>query len=146
MVFRNQDLNFRLARQLLAYDALQYFDPIKMKLSANISSALEIEKYKEQFEHNMAFIDSTVRNIKDGASSSREIVMNIILGIVSVISAFQLFFVGTRMPFLSDFWHVESGTIGAIVITIIAALAIFFVLLLIITGVRTLYLSITHKD
>lgn len=146
MVFRNQDLNFRLARQLLAYDALQYFDPIKMKLSANISSALEIEKYKEQFEHNMAFIDSTVRNIKDGASSSREIVMNIILGIVSVISAFQLFFVGTRMPFLSDFWHVESGTIGAIVITIIAALAIFFVLLLVITGVRTLYLSITHKD
>ena len=67
--------------------------------------------------------------------------MNIILGIVSVISAFQLFFVGTKMPFLSEFWHVQSqssSVIGAIIISAVAVISIVIVLVALYSVIRGL--------
>ena len=142
---KNQDINFRMAKSMLQYDAVQYVYNPDIKLVERISNRLEVDKERHFFEHNMEIIDKSLRNIKDEISSSREISMNIILGIVSVISAFQLFFVGTRMPFLNDFWHIESGTIGALIITIVAAISIFIILIAIWSAFRSFFSNLSNK-
>lgn len=137
IISRNQDINFYLAQSMLQYEAVQYRQTFYARMAEDIAKRLKIKSIKAQFEHHMNTIDNSLRNIKDSQSSSRETRMNIILGIVSVISAFQLFFVGTKMPFLSEYWHIESGVIGAILITIVAVVAVIVILVFLYSALKS---------
>lgn len=139
IVSRNQDINFFLAQSMLQFEAVQYKSTTCAQVADGIANRLNIKAIKEQFEHHMSTIDKSLRNIKDSLSASREIRMSIILGIVSIISAFQLFFVGTSMPFLSDYWNIESGSIGAILITLVAGVAVIVILLFLASGIKTIF-------
>lgn len=139
IVSRNQDINFYLAQSMLQFEAVQYKFTSYTQVADGIVNRLNINAIKEQFEHHMSTIDKSLRNIKDSLSASREIRMSIILGIVSIISAFQLFFVGTSMPFLSDYWNIESGSIGAILITLVAGVAVIVILLFLASGIKTIF-------
>lgn len=138
IINRNQVVTFALAQSMIQYDAAKFRVIDFKQIDNQITEHLKVKQDRQEFEHNMKIIDDSLRNIKDGMASSREITMNIILGIVSVISAFQLFFVGTKMPFLSDFWQIESGTIGALLITIVAGIAIFLVLGFLFSAIKSL--------
>ena len=139
IVSRNQDINFYLAQSMLQFDAVQYKFTFNAQMADSIANRLNIKAIKEQFEHHMSTVDKSVRNIKDSLSSSREIRMNVILGIVSIISAFQLFFVGTSMPFLSEYWNIESGSIGAILITLVAGVAVIVILILLVSAIKFIF-------
>lgn len=139
VINRNQIITFVLGQSMLQYDAVRYRHPNFCQIDKRITDRLKVMKDRNEFEYSIRIIDDSLRNIKDGQASSREVTMNIILGIVSVISAFQLFFVGTKMPFLSDFWEIESGTIGALLITIVAGIAIFLVLGFLFSAIRSLF-------
>lgn len=140
IINRNQEDNYILAKSMLQYDAVDEISSSFRIMSESIARRLDVDSDRKKFEHNMETISKALTNIKEGQSSRREITMNIILGIVSVISAFQLFFVGTRMPFLSDYWHVESGTLGALIITGVATISIVIVLIALFVSIKSLIL------
>ena len=129
MLEDNAYLSVRLMRLLAQLDVLKYAKfPSHKVMYDRTCERLKIAEAQERTNTLIENMDAGLNNLKDLQASKRESMMNVILGIVSVVSAFQLLFVEhTKFNFWETLWPAahETNLVGAIVILIVAAFAIF---------------------
>ena len=85
----------------------------------------------------MDTVDSSLHNISDYKSMKSEFLLNIILGIVSVASTFELLFQNSEMPFLTHF-GIESSRLAAVLVAVVASITIFAILLVVVKYARAI--------
>lgn len=78
-------------------------------------------------------LDQSLSNISEAKSAKAENMLNLILGFISIASAFQLFFSPNEMPFIEKTFGLDSTSgLASFTVASIAALAIFAILYLLV--------------
>ena len=99
---------------------------------------LKLEEDMAEFHEIRQMVDSSLENLSDYKAMKADAFLNIILAIISVASTFELLFQNSEMPFLSYF-GLNSGGLSAWLVTIVAAVTIFALLILMKSGLKKLY-------
>lgn len=133
----NAELSVRLSRMLLRLDVVKMskFPSHKVMYDRTVRR-LELDADQEKVSSLMETLDNSLRNISDSKSARSENMLNLILGFISVASAFQLFFMETRMPFLDYLGIADRPVISTVVIALVAAIAFFAILYLLVHGLK----------
>ena len=95
------------------------------------SRRFSLKEDEESLRNLMDAVDSSLHNISDYKSMKSEFLLNVILGIVSVASTFELLFQDSEMPFLTHFGF-ESSRLAAVLVAAIASITVFALLLVIV--------------
>ena len=141
LIGENASLSLRLTRLITQLDVVKYSKfPSHKVMFDRTTARLGLDRDYERLNSLMEKMDGSLHNLADYKSMKSEYLLNIILAIISVASAFQLFFGGTQMEFLERFWHFESGTLGAVIVMCVAAISIFAILY-ILTGLAKDFLA-----
>ena len=143
MLKTNADLSVHLMRLLAQLDVLKMAKfPSHKVMYDRTCKRLGIAEAQERTNTLIENLDSGLNNIKDHHTARRETMMNIILGIVSVLSAFQLFYMTeTKLQFWNVLGHksasnTETEWAGAVIIFAVAAVA---ALVLLAIGITAIY-------
>ena len=138
----NAELSLRLSRMVLQLDIVKMYKfPAHKIMFDRTSKRLELDKDVAKLRFSMDTMDSSLHNISDSKSAHSEFLVNIILGFISIASAFQLLFQEPKMPFLRFFMK-QGGpeetpeTLPALIATAVAALVIYAILYLILQLVK----------
>ena len=138
----NAELSLRLSRMVLQLDIVKMYKfPAHKIMFDRTSKRLELEKDVEKLRFSMDTMDSSLHNLSDSKSARSEFLIGIILGFISIASAFQLLFQDAKMPFLK--FYIKQGEneqlpepLASIVATAVAALAIYAILYLLVQLVK----------
>ena len=94
-----------------------------------------LEEDESSLRQLMDVVDSSLHNISDYKSIKSEFLLNVILGIISVASTFELLFQDSSMPFLAYF-GLQSSRLAAVLIAVVASVTIFALLLVIVKSLN----------
>ena len=94
-----------------------------------------LKEDEESLRQLMEIVDSSLHNISDYKSMRSEFLLNVILGIVSVASTFELLFQDSTMPFLTYFGF-ESSRMAAVLVAVVASVTVFAILLVVVKSVK----------
>jgi hypothetical protein len=146
MLESNAAMSVRLMRLLAQLNILKYAKfPSHKVMYDRTCARLGIAEAQERTNALIENLDAGLNNMKDLRASRREAAMNVILGILAVVSAFQLFFGSTEFKFWETLWpQQDTDKVGAIVIFIVAVFA-FFVLFQITVTVIYLFINKFRK-
>lgn len=139
LIGKNAELSMRLSRMMLQLDVVKY-----SKFASHIvmfdrtTKRLKLEEDMAEFHEIRQMVDSSLENLSDYKAMKADAFLNIILAIISVASTFELLFQNSEMPFLSYF-GLNSGGLSAWLVTIVAAVTIFALLILMKSGLKKLY-------
>lgn len=142
LIRENAELSLRLSRMILQLDIVKMYKfPAHKIMFDRTAQRLELEKDVEKLRFSMDTMDSSLHNISDSKSAHSEFLVNIILGFISIASAFQLLFQEAKMPFLRFFTKQGSPAdapepLAALIATAVAALVIYALLYLLVELVK----------
>ena len=129
LIGENAALSMRLTRLITQLDVVKYSKfPSHKVMFDRTTARLGLDEDYQRLDSLMEHMDGSLHNLSDYKSMKSEYRLNIILAIVSVASAFQLFFGGTQMEFVERFWPFDTGRLGAVIVLSVAALSIFAIL------------------
>lgn len=90
---------------------------------------LDLENDQKKLIKLMEMTDSSLHNISDYKSVKADMVLNVILAIISVVSTFEILFQNVSLPFL-EYFGMHSSDTAALLVWFVAALALFGLLFL----------------
>lgn len=129
LIGENAALSMRLTRLVAQLDVVKYSKfPSHKVMFDRTTARLGLQEDYDVLQTLMEQMDSSLHNLSEYKSMKSEYLLNILLAIVSVASAFELFFGSTQMEFLERFWNFETGTIGAIIVLSVGTISIFAIL------------------
>lgn len=132
LIGENAALSLRLTRLMLQLDVIKYSKFTSHKVMfERTSRRFSLKEDEESLRNLMDAVDSSLHNISDYKSMKSEFLLNVILGIVSVASTFELLFQDSEMPFLTHFGF-ESSRLAAVLVAAIASITVFALLLVIV--------------
>lgn len=132
LIGRNAELNLRLTRMMLELDVLKYSKfPSHKVMFDRTSHRFALRDDEESLRQLMDVVDSSLHNISDYRSMKSGFLLNVILGIISVASTFELLFQDSSMPFLTYF-GLQSSRLAAVLIAVVASVTIFALLLVVV--------------
>lgn len=139
LIAHNAELSMRLSRMELQLDVVKYSKFTSHKVMFDrTTDRLELEKDTERLHEMMEVVDSSLHNLSDYKSMKSDFLLNIVLAIISVASTFELFFQNAEMPFLTYF-GIESGTLAAVLVWIVAAITSFALMLVIVNSFKSIH-------
>ena len=143
MLEDNAALSVRLMRLLAQLDVVKYAKfPSHKVMYDRTCARLGISESQERTNTLIGNLESGLNNLKDLQTARRETMMNISLGMVSVLSAFQFLYIAdTKLGFWEFMKGLPSGATsrtGAVIITVVAAVAVFVLIHICITFVSQL--------
>lgn len=132
----NAELSLRLTRMMLELDVLKYSKfPSHKVMFDRTARRFCLKEDEESLRQLMEIVDSSLHNISDYKSMRSEFLLNVILGIVSVASTFELLFQDSTMPFLTYFGF-ESSRMAAVLVAVVASVTVFAILLVVVKSVK----------
>ena len=138
LIGENSALSIRLTRMVTQLDVVKYSKYPSHKVMFDRTTArLGLEDDYERLNVLMEKVDGSLHNLSDYQSMRSEMFLNILLGIVSVVSTFELLFQEDEMPFLTHFGLPSSG-LAAFVVAAVAAITIFALLLVVVKGIQSI--------
>lgn len=138
LIGRNADLSLRLTRMMLELDVLKYSKfPSHKVMFDRTSKRFGLKEDEDGLKSMMDIVDNSLHNLSDYKSMRSEFLLNVILGIVSVVSTFELLFQDSTMPFLAYF-GLKSSKLSAVLIAAVASVTIFALLLVVVRSLREL--------
>ena len=136
LIGSNAELSLRLTRMMLELDVLKYSKfPSHKVMFDRTARRFDLKEDEDSLRQLMDIVDSSLHNISDYKSMRSEFLLNVILGIVSVASTFELLFQDSTMPFLTYF-GVESSRLAAVLVAVVASVTIFAILLVVVKSVK----------
>ena len=136
LIGRNAELSLRLTRKMLELDVLKYSKfPSHKVMFDRTARRFALEEDESSLRQLMDVVDSSLHNISDYKSIKSEFLLNVILGIISVASTFELLFQDSSMPFLAYF-GLQSSRLAAVLIAVVASVTIFALLLVIVKSLN----------
>ena len=131
---------------LLQLDVVKYSKfPAHKVMFDRTSKRFGLDEDLSSFYEMMSFVDGSLHNLKDYKSMKTDFMLNIILAIISCASTFELFFQESEMPFLSYF-GIETNRLSVVVLSIVACITIFAILLVIKNSIISIYEKLREKD
>ena len=106
---------------------------------------LNLEKDMEQFNNISGMVDSSLHNLSDYKAMKSDFLLNVILAFISCASTFELLFQNSEMPFLSYF-NISSSGFAAWLVTIVACVTLFAILLVAKGFIKKLYESLKNRN
>ena len=138
----NAQLSIRLSRMLLQLDVVKMSKfPSHKVMFDRTTRRLGLEEDMARLDDIMDKLDGSLHNISEAKSAKSENFLNIVLGLISIASAFQLFFQDPTMPFLRTLGLEDMPLFSAIIIAGVAALSIFAILYLLVHFLRDILLN-----
>lgn len=139
LIGKNAELSMRLSRMMLQLNVVKYSKfPSHKVMFDRTTKRLELDADMDKFNEMMDLIDNSLHNLSDYKSIRSDFVLNLVLAIISVASTFELFFQNSEMPFLTYFGLPSSG-LAAVVVTCVAAVTIFALLLVISNSIKSVW-------
>lgn len=136
LIGSNAELSLRLTRMMLELDVLKYSKfPSHKVMFDRTARRFCLKEDEDSLRQLMDIVDSSLHNISDYKSMRSEFLLNVILGIVSVASTFELLFQDSTMPFLTYFGF-ESSRLAAVLVAAVASVTIFAILLVVVKSVK----------
>ena len=138
IIKENAELSVRLSRIILRLDVVKMSKfPSHKVMYDRTSRRLGLDEDMESLNTHMDTLDRSLGNISDAKSAQSDNMLNLILGFISIASAFQLFFSEMRMPFVTEIFRInDTGALSAATVAAVAGLAIFAILYLIVHLVK----------
>ena len=142
LIGKNARLSIRLSQVLMLLDVVKYckftshmvmFDRTKRRLELDV----EMERLKEMME----MVDSSLHNLSDHKAMNSDLWLNFIMGIISAVSTFELFFQDSEMPFLKHFGY-ETESFAAILVAVVFGITFFALLLLVAKGIKQSFIKL----
>lgn len=124
LIGQNAELSLRLTRMVTQLDVVKYAKfPSHKVMHDRTTARLGIEADYERLNKLMASVDNSLHNQADYKSMKSDAFLNNVLIVVSVVSAFQLFFVPEEMPFLSH-WGFSTHMAARILVYFVAVISL----------------------
>ena len=127
LIKENADLSIRLTRLVTQLDILKYARYPSHKVMYNrTSKRLGLEEDYEHLNTVMENVDSSLHNITEYKSMKSDFILNVILGVVSVVSSFELLYQEPELGFVSKLFNLAGDTSvwGSRIIAAVAVMAI----------------------
>lgn len=145
LIEKNAELSMRLSRMILQLDVVKY-----SKFASHVvmfdrtTKRLGLEKDVQELREIMSMVDDSLQNLGDYKAMKSDFFMNIILGIISVVSTFEIMFQAPELPFLTYF-NIPSGGLAAWIVVSVTALVIFALLFVIKNFVTRLWGTVKER-
>ena len=146
LIGQNAEVGIRLSRMILQLDVVKY-----SKFTSHVvmfdrtTERLNLEKDMEQFNNISGMVDSSLHNLSDYKAMKSDFLLNVILAFISCASTFELLFQNSEMPFLSYF-NISSSGFAAWLVTIVACVTLFAILLVAKGFIKKLYESLKNRN
>ena len=148
LIKQNAALSMRLTRLVTQLDILKYARYPSHKVMYNrTSKRLGLDEDYERLNTLMETIDSSLHNTTEYKSMKSDFILNVILGVVSVVSSFELLYQEPELGFVSKLFNLseDTGVWGSSIIAAVAVLAVTavvfilgYVIKAIISGIRSI--------
>ncbi len=130
LIARNAELSMRFSRMIVQLNIVKYSKFMSHKVMFDrTTKRLDLENDQKKLIKLMEMTDSSLHNISDYRSVKADMVLNVILAIISVVSTFEILFQNVSLPFL-EYFGMKSSDTAALLVWFVAALALFGLLLL----------------
>lgn len=128
LIGRNAELSLRLTRMVTQLDVVKYAKfPSHKVMHDRTTARLGINEDYGRLNDLMSSVDNSLHNQSDYKAMQSDALLNIFLIVVSVVSAFQLFFVPLEMPFLAHFgWPTRN--LALVLVFFVTAVTVFALL------------------
>lgn len=138
LIAHNASLSMRLSRLVLQLDVVKYSRFMSHKVMFDRTTRrLELDKDIELLNRMMDIVDNSLRNLSDYKSMKSDSMLNFILVLISMASTFQLFFMDSEMPFLSQF-GLPGNKFATSLLWVVATITVFAVLLMVYKLLRSI--------
>ena len=139
LIKMNADMGMRLTRMVIQLDLLKYSKFASHKVMFDKTTRrLKLERDMQELKDIMEMADSSLHNLSDYKSVKSDYILNVVLAVISVVSAAGLLFQDLRLPFLDSYeeshlsrFNLNDGMIADFLVTTMAVVvvaAIFFVM------------------
>ena len=126
-VEENAKLHLDIMKMISHLDAVKYLRYVSHKVMFDkTQERLRIEEERAKLEESMERIDDALNNIGDSKSLRQGWLLNVILGVISVASLFQVVFMDVSIPLLLDYIGIEASNTVAIILIEFTMLLIIF--------------------
>ena len=145
LIEKNAKLGMRLSRMVVQLDVVKY-----SKFASHVvmfdrtTKRLGLDKDLQELREIIQMVDDSLQNISDFKSMKSDYFMNVILGIISVVSAFEIMFQSSELPFLTYF-NVPSNGLAAWIVICVMAVVVFALLYVLKKLVVKVYESIFNS-
>ena len=130
LIARNAELSMRFSRMIVQLNVVKYSKFMSHKVMFDRTTRrLDLENDQKKLIKLMEMTDSSLHNISDYKSVKADMVLNVILAIISVVSTFEILFQNVSLPFL-EYFGMHSSDTAALLVWFVAALALFGLLFL----------------
>lgn len=127
LIKQNAALSMRLTRLVTQLDILKYARYPSHKVMYNRTSRrLGLDEDYERLNTLMETIDSSLHNTTEYKAMKSDFILNVILGVVSVVSSFELLYQDPKLGFVSKLFNLSEDTDvwGSRIIAGVAVLAV----------------------
>ena len=136
----NAELSLRLSRMILQLDVVKLSKfPSHKVMYDRTTRRLGLDEDMDRLSDLMRTVDSSLHNISDSKSYQSNQVLSMTLAFISVVSAFELFFVDTSMPFLSLLGIRDSSRLSAVTVFLVAIVVFVAIVYLVTRPVKYLF-------
>ncbi|MBR5567963.1 MAG: hypothetical protein IKW27_04400 [Bacteroidales bacterium] len=145
LIEKNAKLGMRLSRMIVQLDVVKY-----SKFASHVvmfdrtTKRLGLDKDLQELREIIQMVDDSLQNLSDFKSMKSDYFMNVILGIISVVSAFEIMFQSSELPFLTYF-NVPSTGLAAWIVISVMAVVVFALLYVLKKLVVKVYESIFNR-
>ena len=145
LIEKNAKLGMRLSRMIVQLDVVKY-----SKFASHVvmfdrtTKRLGLDRDLQELREIIQMVDDSLQNISDFKSMKSDYFMNVILGIISVVSAFEIMFQSSELPFLTYF-NVPSTGLAAWIVISVMAVVVFALLYVLKKLVVKVYESIFNR-
>lgn len=135
LIAKNSRLSITLTRLLLQLDVVKYSKFISHKIMfERTAKRLELDSDMERLRNMMENVDDSFENLSQYKSVKQNSTLNIVLGLISAVSLFEILFQPIELPFLdvSGFSFSQNAAFGVIwfaAILMMAALLLSVILI-----------------
>lgn len=131
LIGKNADLSLRLSQIVLLLDVVKYSKFTSHKVMFDRTTRrLNLDGDLEKLNEMMSMVDSSLHNLSDYKAMNSDFWLNLIMGIISAVATFELFFQPSEMPFLT-FFGVGNSLFAATVVAVVFGVSMCALLLVI---------------
>ena len=138
IIKENAELGIRLNRIILLLDVVKMSKfPSHKVMHDRTVRRLALDEDMARLETLTGTLNQSLSSISEAKTAKSENMLNLILGFISIASAFQLFFSPNEMPFIEKIFGLDNTSgLAAFIVAAVAALAIFAILYLVVHLVK----------
>lgn len=141
LIAKNSKLSVALTRLILQLDVVKYSKFVSHKIMFDrTTQRLELERDMEQLQSMMDTIDGSLHNLSEYKSMKQSSVLNIVLGLISAVSLFEILFQPIELPFLDAsgysfsqrvaldiVWFAAFLMMAAVILSVVLVLKEYFI-------------------